>query len=441
MRIFRRLLSEAVLLSCCVLAQSASAQTTIVVSDPLRKSPIALPVLCSQSGNLVADRVIPKTIARDLQLSGYFDVQDPRSYIEQPGACGAAESQNYDDWRVTRTEWLVKGVVNGFPGGGVRVSMYLHDVPGAKVAFAKEYSGEVGDIPLIAHRFANEIMRVVTGELGPWGSEILFSARVGRFKELFKMGADGGNVKQLTNERGLALSPAWHPTGARALYTSYRNRIPDLFIYSFLNKSTSQVTRGPSLEVGGLFTPQGTIITSSTDKSDSSLVELSVGGQILRQMTPPNRSIDVSPTLSPNGERLAFCSDRAGGPQIYIMSTSGGRAERISFVSSNYCTSPTWSPKGDQIAFVCRSDGGFQIYVAAPDGSDPIQLTSGGDNEDPDWSPDGRYLIYASTFGQRSGFKLALMRVVRNAEGSNITQISSGRTDDTQPAWGPRITQ
>jgi TolB protein len=424
-----------------ILAKTSHAQsdTTIVVSDPQRQVAIALPILCVAGGSSTAEVKIPKVIARDLELSGYFKVIDPRSYLEPAGTCTPPESQKYEDWRVLRSEWLVKGRVVG-SGSSVKLQLYLHDVPGERIAFGKEYQGSVGDIPQIAHRFANEIMRIVTGEYGPFGSEIVFSGRVGRFKDLFIMDMDGNNTRQLTNERGLALSPRWDKNGRRLLYTSYRRRIPDLFLLDVANRGTSPLTSGPALEVGGVFLPNGNVVTSVTEQSDSSLVELTPSGQIVRTLTPRNRAIDVSPTLSPDGSRIAFCSDRAGGPQIYVMPVSGGESRRISFVTSRYCTSPSWSPKGDRIAFVCRADGGFQMFVSGADGQNPIQLTSGGDNEDPSWSPDGRYLAYATTMGGggvRGGFSIAMMRVVRGMEGSAISTISTHRGDATQPSWGP----
>lgn len=420
------------------LPQDAFAQsdTTIVVSDPQRQVAIALPTLCVGGGSSTAEVKIPRVVTRDLELSGYFKVLDPRSYVESPGNCTAPDAQKYDDWRVTRSEWLVKGNVVG-SGSSVRIQLYLHDVPGERVALGKEYEGTVEDIPRIAHKFANEIMKVVTGEYGPFGSQIAFSGRVGRFKDLFVMDMDGSNVRQLTNERGLALSPEWDRSGRRLLYTSYRRRIPDLFILDVASRGSVPLTSGPTLEVGGVFLPNGNVITSVTEQSDSGLVELTPTGQSVRALTPRNRAIDVSPTLSPDGTRLAFCSDRAGGPQIYVMPVGGGEAKRISFVTSRYCTSPAWSPKGDRIAFVCRADGGFQMFVAGVGGENPIQLTSGGDNEDPSWSPDGRYLAYGSTFGKKAGFSIAMMRVAKGMEGSAISALSTSRGDDTQPTWGP----
>ena len=412
------------------------AQTTIVVSDPGRTYPIALPQLCAAEGDAPAAQQIPAIIARDLDLSGYFSVLNPNAYVEAPGKCPAPDTGAYEDWALIKAQWLVRGVVSG-SGADTRVVLELHDVPSQRRIFSKEYAIGPKDIRRAAHQFANEIMREVTGELGPFGSRIGFAARIGRFKDLFVMDLDGENLRQLTTDKGIATAPAWDRPGRRLLFTSYRTRQPNLYVLDVDGGRTAAITTGPALEIGGAFTPDGSrIVTSLTENRDSDLVEFSTQGQLIRRLTRPNQAIDVSPSFSPDGQRLAFCSDRGGGPQIYVMGWNGEEAHRISFTNSSYCTSPSWSPKGDRIAFVCRADGGFQLYIANPDGADPVQITGGGDNEDPDWSPDGRYLVFSSTFGKRGGNQnLALIRVAKNLEGTNQRQLTFGRGSDSEPTW------
>jgi TolB protein len=114
------------------------------------------------------------------------------------------------------------------------------------------------------------------------------------------------------------------------------------------------------------------------------------------------------------------------------MGIDGSNQKRISFVASNFCTSPAWSPTGDKIAFVCRADGKFQIFVSDVTGENALQLTSAGTNEDPDFSPDGRYVTFASTyFG--GPYSIAIMRI----DGTSIKQITKSRAGDHEPTWGP----
>ena len=411
------------------------AQTRLSVRGAGKLYPIALPQLCLASGQSAAVREIPTVMARDLELSGYFNVIDPNAYIEQPGKCGGPDGLAYTDWSVIGVEGLVRGVVEGY-GARAKIQLYLHDVQLRKVVLGKEYEGDAGQMRRIAHRFSNEIMRFFTGQPGVFGSQIAFTGKVGRFKELFVMDMDGSNVRQLTNDRGLAMSSSWNPAGNLLVYTSYRTRVPDLFIIDVYSRHLKQITSGGGLEIGGKFSRDGTqILASRTVGRESDIALMNLNGGVLRRITSSMGVIDVSPDWSPDYSQIAFCSNRGGGPQIYTMNADGSNIKRISFVASNYCTSPKWSPKGDRIAFVCRADAGFQVFVSNPDGSDALQLTSYGDNEDPSWSPDGRFLAFGTTFGRGAVSNIAVM----TSDGGNIQQLTFGKSGDSEPSWGPVV--
>ena len=414
-------------------ASDLFAQTKLSVSGAGRLYPIAVPQLCSSEGGSAVAKEISAVIARDLQLSGYFDVMNPEAYLETPGKCSGPDDFAYSDWSVLGVEGLVRGVVEEREDS-LQVQMYLHDVQVRKAVLGKEYVGEETHARSIAHRFANEILKFFTGEEGVFGSQIIFSGRVGRFKELFVMDMDGTNIRQLTDDKGLAISSSWHQNGKELLYTTYRDRVPEVYALDLASRRIKRLTRGSALELGAKYTIDGrNVIVSRSAGRDSDLVILDSNGTVIKKLTGGTGAIDVSPDFSPDGSRVVFCSNRSGGPQIYVMNSDGSNVHRISYVTSSYCTSPDWSPKGDRIAFVCRADAGFQIFVSDPEGRNALQLTSYGDNEDPDWAPDGRYLVFASTFGRGRNFNLALMR----SDGANITQLTNSRSGDTEPAWGP----
>lgn len=419
-----------------VLPSLASAQTDIYIRGAGRLIPIAVPELCVQQGQSTANREIPQIISRDLDLSGFFEVKSPDSFIETPGKCTGPEGVVYSDWSVIGVEGLVRGSIT-VQGSDLLIRMYLYDVQKQAMVLGKEYQGDASLINKIAHKFANEVMRHFTGEYGPFGTQISYSSRVGRFKELFVMDMDGSNVRQITNDRGLAISSSWKPDGSALLYTSYRNRIPDIFMINVLSRTIRQITRGDTLELGAKFRKRGddgTILMATTDGRDGHIVLTGMDGMVRTRLTPPNGAIDVSPDWSPDNSRVVFCSNRGGGPQIYTMNSDGSNVKRISFVTSNYCTSPAWSPKGDKIAFVCRADAGFNIFVSNADGSEARQLTSSGNNEDPDWSPDSRYLVFAAA-PRGAPFAISMMR----EDGSNIKRLTSSRGGDSEPAWGPQL--
>lgn len=420
------------LLSCAV--QGALSQTDIFIRGSGKLYPIAIPRLCVESGGGAgADQDIANAMMRDLDLSGYFEVLQPNAFIEAPGKCSGRDGFAYSDWSVIGAEGLVKGVIQQ-RGDTITIQLYLHDVSRQQVVLGKEYEAHVSQGRDLAHRFANEVLRYFTGEYGPFGSKIAFSSKLGRFKELFVMDMDGSSLRQLTDERGLALSPAWNRTGDRLVFTGYRNRFPDLFVIDVSRRRIEQITQGPQLEVGAVFTPDGEyFLTAQSRGKDSDIVVLNRTGQLVRQLTRGVGTIDVSPSWSPDFQQIVFVSNRGGGPQVYVMNADGSNARRVSFVTSNYCTDPEWSPKGDRLAFVCRAEGGFNIFTSRPDGSDALQLTSLGNNESPSWSPDGRYLAFSTDARRRGATAIAIMR----KDGSAVKFLTDSRLGDTGPSWGP----
>jgi len=428
----KRLLIFTILLG---LVNTASAQTDLHISGYKTGFPIAIPQLCDQGGSQDAVTSIPQIITKNLQLSGLFRVLSPSTFVEEPGKCLGPNEIGFSDWSVIGAEGLIKGeaTVNG---SVMTVRLYLYDVLQRKAVIGKQYTADTGDFRRVAHRFSNEVMSFFTGDKGIFGTKVAFVSKVGRFKELFIMDLDGSNLLQLTRDKALAVSPSWSPTGDKIVFTSYRSRKPDLYYIAPDGGAPRQITEREGLEIGAHFVENGTqVLASAVVKGGTNLVLFDLEGKLLRRVTRGS-AIDVSPSVSPSGKELAFCSNRSGGPQIYVMPYDGSeRARRISYTDSNYCTSPAWSPKGDKIAFVCRTGRGNQIFVASPEGGTAYQLTFQGNNEDPDWSPDGRYILFSSTLGGRGVRNIALVPLV----GGTPTQLTFSKSEDGQPAWSPLL--
>jgi TolB protein len=375
--------------------------------------PIAVSPLKDLSSNHAGAKLATEfadILGRDLTLSGLFKVIDRSAYIEQPDTAGiTAEQTNFDNWSVIGALALVKGSVQ-LVGDDVTVEARLFDVYQRRQLLGRRYTHATPNlVRRIANRFADEIMQQFTGERGPFDSRIAFvSTRGGRFKNIYVMSPDGGDL---------------------LLYTSYKRGNPDLYKLDLIASSEVRLSSAKGLNLGGKWSPDGArIAVALEDQGNTDIFLLDPQGRELRRLTD-HWSIDVSPSWSPDGQRLAFCSNRTGNPQIYVMNADGSGVTRVSY-QGNYNTSPSWSPKGDLIAYTSRTGGQFNIFTIKPDGNDARQLTSGqGNNEDPSWAPDGRYLVFSST---RTG---AALLYVMDRSGASQIALTHGAGDDTSPAW------
>lgn len=431
-RHLRRFLAAA-LCSLCCLALPASAQVRGTIFGPgVKQFPVAVSPLKNLAGGPgsadIADR-FADIVMRDLELSGMFRVLPRSTYIEKPEASGiTAATINFGDWSVIGALALVKGAYQ-LEGDKLRVEARLFDVFQRRLLVGRNYHGKPANVRRMAHRFADEILRTLTGERGPFDTRIAFiSTRAGRFKELYVMSLDGQDARQLTFNQTINLSPAWGPAGS-LFFTSYKRGNPDLYRINLSTGGETRIAFTRGLNVGAELSPDGrSVALSSEERGNPDIVLMNPDGGVQRWLTD-SYAIDVSPTWSPDGSQVAFCSNRAGGPQIYVTSAGGGGARRVTF-EGTYNTSPAWSPKGDRIAYVSRVDGKFHVYTVRPDGSDVRRISrGGGDNEDPSWSPDGRYLVYSSS---RGGAKKLF---VADANGASEVQLTRGNGDDSSPAW------
>jgi TolB protein len=401
------------------------AQIRIEVPEPGGAGlPIAISPLANLSGggNPRLGEIFADTVARDLDLSGLFRVIDRGAYIEGPAGT-SLEEIDFRNWSLLNAVALVKG---GFSlaGDELTVEARLFDVAQRRQLGGKRYRGDRKDLRQMAHRFADQIMLLITGELGPFNSKITFaSTRTGgRAKEIYVTDLTGTDITQVTRDRSLNLGPSWNPAGNMLLYFSYKRGGPHPYR---LDLSTGRETRlSPVVGYGGRWSPDGTMIAVSLEQEgNSDLFLLSPEGRLIQRLTDYS-GIDVSPTWSPDGRQLAFCSSRSGDPQIYVVNVSGGSARRLTF-SGSYNTSPAWSPNGERIAYTSRA-GGFRIMTIAPEGGDPQEVTAG---EDASWSPDGRYLVLS----YRGRLRIA------SKDGRSVKQLTGGGGDDTSPAWSARL--
>ena len=159
-------------------------------------------------------------------------------------------------------------------------------------------------------------------------------------------------------------------------------------------------------------------------------VDLEFKASRLRKLIPSQGvSIGEEPCWSPDGKRLCAVSTTE---RLFVVDADGKNLAQIVQVDGSYCHQPDWSPDGEWIAFATDRDGNIEIYKVRPDGTELTRLTqSPGLDAHPRWSPDGRWLSFTSN---RSGnYDIWVMR----ADGSDLLNLTKHSATDDQAAWSP----
>jgi len=385
-------------------------------------------------GDAALGQEFARVLSRDLELSGYFRVLDPRTFTEDPQTAGVtADTIDFGGWAAIGAQQLVKGTIES-GAGTITLEVRLFDVAERRdvADSGRRLQGSRADVPRMAHRYADQLLAVLTGERGPFDSRIaLTSTRGGRLKDVYVYTFDMATPARLTNERSITIAPAWRPDQRGVLFASYREHLPRLFEVDVASRAVVQFSNDSKTYLGGVWSPDGTqVLATREDDGNSDIELLDRWGNVAKRLTD-HWAIDVSPAWAPDGQRFVFCSSRSGSPQIYTMPIAASEPVRVSRIGT-YNTSPAWSPKGDLIAWATRTGNTFQIVVAGADGSHPRTITGAGSNEDPTWAPDGRYLVFSSSRG--GGRTLWLT----DRDGRTQKQLTPDGGDDTSPAWSSR---
>lgn len=368
-------------------------------------------------------------VRQDLQNSGYFDILGPDALR---GLTLTGDIQrDLEAYRSAGSQTVLLGDLRA-EADKIVFEGRLFDVSSGQAILAKRYRGAFPVGRRIAHTFADEVIKFLTGTQGISQSSIAFTSDRSGNKEIYTMDYDGQSQRRVTGHRSTSMSPAWTPDGRGIAYTSFFNGPPGIYLADLASGRKKPLVTSGSLNMTPSFAPDGEhFVFSRSVNGNVEVFTADKEGGNLRRLTNSS-AIDTNPAWSPKGSQIAFTSGRAGNPHIYMMDAEGTNQQRLTF-DGTYNDGASWSPSGDLIAYTSRRDGRFQIVVTNVGSLASRVLTSGpGENESPAFSPDGRKIVFVSA---RTGRK---QLYVMDLDGGNLRQLTTEGNND-MPDWSRAV--
>jgi TolB protein len=269
--------------------------------------------------------------------------------------------------------------------------------------------------------------------------EILFTSnRHGGSFELYRMAADGAQVRRITPERGEASDMSWSPDGSKVLYVARRDRKVDVYVTSTADGSTQRLTHDALPSAMPVWAPDGkTIAFVSMREGSRKIYLMAADGSQQRRLTQNDGDDEIAPRFSPDGKRLAYmAANEKVTPRVSVSDLQTGVARIVSNTPiGSFETPPTWSPDGQRLTFSVIKSGTGQIVSMRADGSDRRQLTQAeARHNSPQWSPDGKSILYTAVPADAMFQSIYVM----DADGKNSRKVYGGAREVLTARWSER---
>jgi len=419
-------------------------QDTIYIDGVMTALKVAVPDFRSKDAASPSLSVsLREILSNDLNFSGVLETLESRQFIQETDQEDVQRGKiDFAEWRRLQADLLVKGTCS-LQGERLAIEAIVFDCRSGKDIVGRRYSGPPSLERNMIHRFADEAIYYLTGRPGCAESQIAFVSDKTGHRELYVMDYDGENIRQLTRNKSLVIAPTWSPDGRRLAITTYhRGDYPALYKINADGSGLSLIATAGSLNVASDWHPkmdQLTLTLNVYANPDVYTVDLRSGA---RTRLTRAKGVDISPTWSPDGREICFCSDRRRTPQLYLMDANGQNIRCATVGKGRYNCSPDWCPVVDNkamgawIVFSSRHKDrpNFEIALIRPGGEDFRYLTEGrGNSEDPSWSPDGRHVVFTSNPTGRRRLYVATLST------GQVRPIPCGEGEITTPSWGPRL--
>ncbi len=259
-------------------------------------------------------------------------------------------------------------------------------------------------------------------------NKIVFVSDRDGYPQLYLMNTDGSGVRLLpTTEPGAVLSPVVSPDGRRIAYVLNG----DIWVMNADATGHVNLTNNAAYEGFPKWSPDGQKLAFSSDRDGNNEVYTMNGDGSNQVNLTKNPAYDAGSSWSPDGSKILFTSERDGNAELYFMDSDGSNPTNLSNNPAGDALG-VYSHDGLRIAFVSgRDQVADRIYVMTSDGSslllDVPNAPAGGL---PSWSPDDGHIAFT---GGATNAEI----IVMSPDGTQQTNITNNAAEDRDANWSP----
>lgn len=353
-------------------------------------APTKIEVLSEGQRKLAND--IRSIVERDLNIVGTFNFVthsnpdksgDLVSLLRQKGAEGMSELKI------------------SMQGDKITVALKHHNlVTGKKGSYSIQKSSK--ELRHLAHLTSQSIFEAFIGPEDLFVTQFAAVKLTGNNNQIVLLDFDGQNEVPITKGNWSKTSPYFTPDGKNILYTVLTDNGQAIVEQEIGATQSFFRIRKPGLNLDARIFPDNSgMLATLSFEGNTSIYRADRKGAVIGKVLRPGQGLglNLSPSVSPNGEELVFVSDRSSSPQIYVISLKDKDAKAIRLTSQGrYNQTPTFSPDGKLVAFTGRDEQKvFDIFLVERATGRISRVTEKqGRNQEPFFTSSGRFLIFTS---------------------------------------------